>query len=190
MKRRDILAGTGVTLAASLAGCLGDDDDIGDTPEITAVELTVEAVDIEGAAGITRQFTAEQPGGLWTRLTNTGSSSIEIGFDGFPSPFFYELVHDDEEETPLVITDEIYSQNPLPEDPVDDCWRSGYPPRPPSTTTRRIGVDDSLTSLYYLTAPSGADHCVNEGSYTSTYELDIEELLSPVPIELSVTFED
>lgn len=192
MKRRDLLAGASVGLAATLAGCLGDDDDDdgGEYPHLASVEFTTEAADLAGEAGITRQFTADQPAGVWVQLTNTGSSSIELEFDAWATPYFYRLDHDDDDEVSLVITDETNSPNELPTEETDGCWRSGFPPRQPETAPHTLAVDDTLTALYFIAAPTTADACVETGSYTSTYAVDVADLVNPITLELAVEFGD
>lgn len=191
MKRRDLLAAAGVGLGVTVAGCLGDGDgDDGDYPTMGDVELSTEAADIVGTAGITRQFSSEQPAGVWTQLTNGGSSAIEFEFTAFASPYFYRLNHEEESDTSLTITDEVHSPNDRPNEPTEDCWRSGFPPREPATATRTLDVEESLTTLYFIAAPTTAETCVPAGTYTSTYDLDVADLVHPIGLELTVTFED
>lgn len=193
MKRRHFLAAAGVATVGVLAGCTGDDDD--DTgadgfPVVAEVDLVADAADLKAEAAVTRQFTDEQPGGIWTRLTNTGSSSIELEFAAWATPYFYRAEHTDDEEARLVITDEINSPNTMPSEPDEGCWRTGYPPRQPTSVGHRLGVDASITSLYFLTAPTGEAGCLPAGTYDTTYGLDVAERVHPIDLTLTVELEE
>lgn len=192
MNRRRLLAAAGTGLIMTIAGCLGDDDDdtgrTGEFPTLSDVSLTVAAADIDGEVGVIRQFSPDQTAGIWTRLTNVGSSPVTFEFSGFASPFFYEAVHQTDDEASLVVTDEINSPNDPPMEPIDGCWTVGYPPRPPTTHTKELVDGASLTNLYFLAQPTTVetDECLPSGTYQSHYELAVAGRDTPINLTLAI----
>lgn len=189
MRRRQVLAVTGVSASATIAGCLGlfeeesngngnNDNDSSLERDISAVSVESDHEEVTATVAIESHFTEKSPGITTVEMTNHDVERTFV-FPGFEIPEFGSLDHDDEDAVVRTFSTDHFDIAP-PAEPTQDCWvYELVPPRPDVFAPKTLAPGEGVTAEFSLSAmpenDSVPEPCLPVGSYRGASEIDYSE---------------